>query len=95
MAQLKLTKTELRLQQVRLGQLQKYLPTLQLKKGLLQAEVNQSALEVLELTQQWKEKEEDLQTSVNVTPISSNQYILYGFIVILVLMVLYLVLRRR
>lgn len=41
MAQVKFTKTELRSQQVRLGQLQKYLPTLQLKKALLQLEVDQ------------------------------------------------------
>ncbi|MGR3973969.1 MAG: V-type ATP synthase subunit D [Candidatus Rhabdochlamydia sp.] len=37
---MKLTKNELRLQQLRLTQLQKYLPTLQLKKMLLQSEVN-------------------------------------------------------
>jgi len=49
MAQIKLTKTELRLQQVKLLQLQKYLPTLQLKKALLQAEVNQTVLEIEEL----------------------------------------------
>lgn len=46
MAQVKLTKTELRLQQVKLQQLQKYLPTLQLKKALLQIEVNQVASEI-------------------------------------------------
>ena len=40
MAQVKLTKTELRLQQIKMAQLVKYLPTLQLKKALLQAEVN-------------------------------------------------------
>lgn len=36
---LKLTKTELRNQQIRLSQFQKYLPTLQLKKAMLQFEV--------------------------------------------------------
>lgn len=41
MAELKLTKTELRIQQLKLAQLKKYLPTLQLKKALLQAEVNE------------------------------------------------------
>jgi V/A-type H+-transporting ATPase subunit D len=41
MAQVKLTKTELRVQQIRLAQLRKYLPTLQLKKSMLQAEINQ------------------------------------------------------
>ncbi|MGR3912364.1 MAG: V-type ATP synthase subunit D [Candidatus Rhabdochlamydia sp.] len=37
---MKLTKNELRLQQIRLTQLQKYLPTLQLKKMLFQSEVS-------------------------------------------------------
>jgi V/A-type H+-transporting ATPase subunit D len=46
MVQLKLTKTELRLQQLRLGQLQKYLPILRLKKTLLQVEVNQAQAEI-------------------------------------------------
>jgi V/A-type H+/Na+-transporting ATPase subunit D len=41
MAEIKLTKNELRMQQIRLGQLQKYLPTLQLKKAMLQTEVNE------------------------------------------------------
>lgn len=45
MAKIKLTKTELRSQQYRLGQLEKYLPTLQLKKALLQAEVNRAQME--------------------------------------------------
>ena len=39
MAELKFTKQELRQQQIRLVQLQRYLPTLQLRKALLQAEV--------------------------------------------------------
>lgn len=39
MAEVKFTKQELRQQQVRLTQLQRYLPTLQLRKALLQAEV--------------------------------------------------------
>lgn len=39
MADIKLTKNELRAQQARLNQLQRYLPTLQLKKALLQVEV--------------------------------------------------------
>ena len=40
---IKLTKTELRIQQTRLGQFQRYLPTLQLKKAMLQFEVNSCA----------------------------------------------------
>jgi V/A-type H+-transporting ATPase subunit D len=41
-ARLRLTKSELRSQQIKLGQLEKYLPTLQLKKALLQHEVNET-----------------------------------------------------
>lgn len=46
MAEIKLTKNELRAQQNRLGQLQKYLPTLQLKKAMLQVEVSEARLEI-------------------------------------------------
>lgn len=46
MAEVKLTKNELRAQQIRLGQLQKYLPTLQLKKAMLQVEVNDARIEI-------------------------------------------------
>lgn len=46
MAEIKLTKNELRVQQNRLGQLQKYLPTLQLKKAMLQAEVSEARIEI-------------------------------------------------
>lgn len=49
MAALKLTKSELRGQQQKLTQLQKYLPTLQLKKALLQTEVNEAKIEILKL----------------------------------------------
>ncbi len=42
----KLTKTELRLEQHRLKQLEKYLPTIRLKKALLQAEVQRAVLEL-------------------------------------------------
>jgi len=45
-AQIKLSKTELREQQTRLDQLQTYLPTLQLKKALLQAEISQAIIEL-------------------------------------------------
>jgi len=46
MAEIKLTKTELRTQQLKLDRLSKYLPTLQLKKAMLQAEVNQAQIEI-------------------------------------------------
>ncbi len=59
MAVIRLTKNELRDQESKLTQLDKYLPTLQLKKALLQIEVNssQTELEKLEAKQeQIKEK---------------------------------------
>lgn len=46
MAEIKLTKNELRAQQGRLQQLKKYLPTLQLKKAMLQAEVAEASIEI-------------------------------------------------
>jgi len=55
MAEVKLTKTELRTQQVRLSQLKKYLPTLQLKKAMLQAEVNEVRLEIQSLEEAFHE----------------------------------------
>lgn len=56
MAQLKLTKTELRDQVTRLNQLKKYLPTLQLKKAMLQLEVDSAQNEINELRQVLEEK---------------------------------------
>lgn len=58
MAEMKLTKNELRAQQRRLSQLQKYLPTLQLKKAMLQAEVQEARLLIEEANRQL-EKERD------------------------------------
>jgi V/A-type H+/Na+-transporting ATPase subunit D len=46
MSEIKLTKNELRAQQVRLAQLNKYLPTLQLKKAMLQLQVNEAKIEI-------------------------------------------------
>lgn len=46
MPEIKLTKNELRSQQNRLQQLQKYLPTLQLKKAMLQSEVMDARVEI-------------------------------------------------
>jgi V/A-type H+/Na+-transporting ATPase subunit D len=51
-AEIKMTKNELRAQQNRLNQLFKYLPTLQLKKALLQAEVAEARLERYGLDEQ-------------------------------------------
>jgi V/A-type H+-transporting ATPase subunit D len=54
---IRLTKTELRVQQVRLAQLEKYLPTLQLKKMLLQNEVNRAEEEILQLDAEFRSAE--------------------------------------
>ena len=56
MAEIKLTKNELRSQQTHLAQLQKYLPTLQLKKAMLQAEVQEVRHAILQLESEQKEK---------------------------------------
>jgi len=48
-AEVKFTKTELRSQQLKLDRLRKYLPTLQLKKAMLQMEVNLAQVEIEEL----------------------------------------------
>ncbi len=46
MAVLKFTKNELRDQQLHLAQLKRYLPTLQLKKAMLQTEVHETRLQI-------------------------------------------------
>lgn len=46
MAEIKLTKNDLRNQQVRLAQLERYLPTLQLKKAMLQAQIQEARQEI-------------------------------------------------
>lgn len=56
MTELKLTKSELRGQRVKLSQLRRYLPTLQLKKALLQSEVNEARQEILKLEDAFHEK---------------------------------------
>lgn len=61
MAEIKLTKNELRQQQQRLIQLQKYLPTLQLKKAMLQSEVQEARQEIARL----EERSETLRDSLN------------------------------
>lgn len=56
MAEIKLTKNELRAQQMKLAQLVKYLPTLQLKKAMLQAEVHEARLEIQRLLEEFEPK---------------------------------------
>ncbi len=55
MADVKLTKNELRAQEARLNQLQRYLPTLQLKKALLQVEVQNAKAGIDDLKSKAKE----------------------------------------
>jgi V/A-type H+/Na+-transporting ATPase subunit D len=55
MAEVKLTKNELRAQQGRLSQLQKYLPTLQLKKAMLQIEVNDARQEIVKCEEEFQQ----------------------------------------
>lgn len=57
MAEIKLTKNELRFQQTRLNQLNKYLPTLQLKKAMLQTEVNDARIEVAACEEAFRENQ--------------------------------------
>lgn len=64
MADIKFTKSELRDQQKKLSQLEKYLPTLQLKKAMLQVEVNAATAEIAALTSEYlkqKKQAEDFQ----------------------------------
>lgn len=60
MAEVKLTKNALRDQQIRLVQLQKYLPTLQLKKAMLQLEVNEAKTELFEVNEDIRRKKEKI-----------------------------------
>jgi len=50
---IKLTKNELRAQQIRLTQFQRYLPTLQLKKAMLQFEVSLAWMEIQKLQEEF------------------------------------------
>lgn len=61
MAQIKFTKSELRSQQLKLTQLNRYLPTLQLKKAMLQTEVNAATLEVEDLTARYEEEKKEVE----------------------------------
>jgi V/A-type H+-transporting ATPase subunit D len=69
MGQIKFTKSELRSQQYKLGQLNRYLPTLQLKKAMLQTEVNMAEQEIEDLTQRYlgeKKEVEEFQKLLSV-----------------------------
>lgn len=58
---IKLTKHSLRIQECRMQQLRKYLPTLQLKKALLQIESNECLVELENILQKYNEKYKEIQ----------------------------------
>lgn len=66
MAEVKLTKNELRNQQLRLGQLQKYLPTLQLKKALLQGEVQTARQEIVKIEEEFQREKDNVDSYVGL-----------------------------
>lgn len=68
MADVKLTKNELRGQQNRLSQLERYLPTLQLKKALLQVEVQNAKLAVDDLKKQVQEALDHVESYARLFP---------------------------
>lgn len=78
MAEIKLTKNELRYQQTHLAQLEKYLPTLQLKKAMLQAEVHEvrQMIQKLEREQEVKRQQVEafsalLATKTTIDPLQA------------------------
>ncbi len=68
MANIKLTKNELRMQQTRLKQLQRYLPTLQLKKALLQVEVQNVRQVIQSLEKKRQEIYEEIEDQARLFP---------------------------
>jgi V/A-type H+-transporting ATPase subunit D len=60
-AEIKLTKNELRYQQMHLAQLEKYLPTLQLKKAMLQAEVQEVRQMIQKLEREQEAKRQQVE----------------------------------
>jgi V/A-type H+-transporting ATPase subunit D len=72
MAQIKLTKTELRDQQLKLAQLEKYLPTLKLKKSMLQSEVADAKLLARQLENQLNQVEPYVQEASALFELSSS-----------------------
>lgn len=63
MAEFKLTKNALREQQLMKAQLERYLPTLQLKKAMLQSEINEARIEILRLEEAYHQKRLDVSQS--------------------------------
>lgn len=75
MAQVKFTKNEMGRLQKKLVQLKKYLPTLQLKKMLLQAEVNKAKQEIAHYHRVYKEEIITFETSVKLLSDPSVKYL--------------------
>jgi V/A-type H+-transporting ATPase subunit D len=68
MAEVKMTKTELRDQQNKLSQLLKYLPTIQLKKAMLQVEVQEARQEIAKAQEEYhRERKETEEYSLLLT----------------------------
>lgn len=63
---IKLTKHSLRTQESRMQQLQKYLPTLQLKKALLQVEINECFSELEDALAKYREKYQEIQRFIKL-----------------------------
>ena len=76
MTKLKLTKSGLREEEVKLNQLQIYLPTLQLKKSMLQAEVNTTINEILKKNKEFSKAKEILEKFKKIITLTDNGDIL-------------------
>ncbi len=68
MAEVKLTKNELRSQETTLKQLKRYLPTLQLKKALLQVEVQNARISIQKIEKERQEIYEEIADSARLFP---------------------------
>lgn len=66
MALIKLTKSSLRTERVRLNQLKRYLPTLKLKKAMLQIEVNEVQIEIRNLESAYDDRRLSVTTSAQL-----------------------------
>ncbi|MFA6914960.1 MAG: V-type ATP synthase subunit D [Parachlamydiales bacterium] len=72
MAEIKLTKNDLRNQQIRLAQLERYLPTLQLKKAMLQAQVQEARQEIEVLQNSYRQQHQKIESFSAVYSSFSN-----------------------
>lgn len=72
MAEVRLTKNDLRAQQYRLTQLEKYLPTLQLKKAMLQAEVNEARIQIDNLEDAYQDRRSSVEEECSLLTENSH-----------------------